>query len=187
MSDDAFAQSAGIYSISTLGNQQSPRTLPCRGATRGQTCEPDMAGKPADYRDVHIGGLIEERRLRAGISREALANPLDVSLSQLGKYLKGANRLSATDLDVVARVLGVPVGYFFEDMPGREPGLSDRPQALLEATSGWTGFAEAVVRAADTHLDEDRRRALGGLVRAVDRALSGQHSFGKANDFGRSD
>lgn len=149
-----------------------------------------MAGKPADYRDVHIGSLIEERRLRAGLSREALASPLDVSLSQLGKYLKGANRLSATDLDVVARVLGVPVGYFFESMPGRDagqPGLSDRPQARLEALEAWTGFAEAVARAADTHLDGDRRQALGSLVRAVDHALSGQQAFDKANGSGPSD
>lgn len=149
-----------------------------------------MAGKPADYRDVHIGGLIEERRLRAGLSREALAAPLEVSLSQLGKYLKGANRLSATDLDILARVLGVPVGYFFESMPGRETaqtGLSDRPQARLEALEGWTCFAEAVARAADAHLDEDRRQALGSLVRAVDHALSGQKTFDKANDSGAPD
>lgn len=149
-----------------------------------------MAGKPADHRDVHIGSLIEERRLRAGLSREALASPLDVSLSQLGKYLKGANRLSATDLDVVARVLDVPVGYFFETMPGRDPpqpGLSDRPQARLEAVEAWTGFAQAVARAADAHLDGDRRQALGSLVRAVDHALSGQQTFDKANDFDASD
>ncbi|BAQ49137.1 helix-turn-helix domain-containing protein [Methylobacterium aquaticum] len=149
-----------------------------------------MAGKPADLRDVHIGSLIEERRLRAGLSREALANPLDVSLSQLGKYLKGANRLSATDLDVVARVLGVPVGFFFEGMPGRDqlsPGLSDRPQARLETQAGWTDFAEAVARAADTHLDEERRQSLGSLVRAIDHALSGQHLFDKPDAFGPSD
>ncbi|TGD96972.1 helix-turn-helix domain-containing protein [Methylobacterium nonmethylotrophicum] len=149
-----------------------------------------MAGKPADHRDVHIGSLIEERRLRAGLSREALAVPLDVSLSQLGKYLKGANRLSATDLDTLARVLGVPVGFFFEAMPGREPlapGLSDRPQAHLEAGAGWTGFADAVARAADTHLDEDRRRTLGSIVRAVDRALARQQAFDKENDSGSSD
>lgn len=149
-----------------------------------------MAGKPADQRDVHIGGLIEARRLRAGLSREALAGPLEVSLSQLGKYLKGANRLSATDLDTLARVLGVPVGFFFEGMPGRDaqaPGLSDRPQARLEVQAGWTGFAEAVALAAEAHLDPDRRQALGSLVRAVDHALAGQQAFDKANDFGPSD
>ncbi|KMO11265.1 helix-turn-helix domain-containing protein [Methylobacterium platani] len=149
-----------------------------------------MAGKPADHRDVHIGGLIEERRLRAGLSREALAAPLEVSLSQLGKYLKGANRLSATDLDVVARVLGVPVGFFFEGMPGREghpSGLSDRPQAPLEALAGWTGFAEAVALAAESHLDREHRQALGSLVRAVDRALSRQQTFDKENNSAPSD
>ncbi|TNC11635.1 helix-turn-helix transcriptional regulator [Methylobacterium terricola] len=149
-----------------------------------------MAGKPADHRDVHIGGVIEERRLRAGLSREALAGPLEVSLSQLGKYLKGANRLSATDLDTLARVLGVPVSFFFDGMPGRDssqPGLSDRPQAQLETLAGWTGFAEAVARAADAHLDQDRRQALSSLVRAVDHALSGQQAFDKANNSGPSD
>ncbi|WP_244496648.1 helix-turn-helix domain-containing protein [Methylobacterium indicum] len=190
MTDEPFDQNAGIYPIATVGNQQSRVAFHAAPRHAGRPASREMAGKPADHRDVHIGSLIEERRLRAGLSREALAAPLGVSLSQLGKYLKGANRLSATDLDVVARIIGVPVGFFFEDMPGRDlpsPGFGDRPQARLEIQAGWTDFAQAVARAADAHLDEERRQTLGSLVRAVDQALSGQQSFDKANDSGPSD
>ncbi|GJD48220.1 hypothetical protein OPKNFCMD_0936 [Methylobacterium crusticola] len=148
-----------------------------------------MAGKPADARDAHIGALIESRRVRVGLSRDSLAGALGVSVSQLGKYIKGLNRLSATDLDTAGRLLGVPVGYFFEGMPGREPpaaGLSDRPQAGIEGLSVWTGFAAAVAQAADTHLDGESRLVLGSIVRAVDRALAEPGSFDKENVSGSS-
>jgi transcriptional regulator with XRE-family HTH domain len=141
-----------------------------------------MAGKPADARDVHIGQRIEQLRLRAKLSRKDIAARLAVSISQFAKYEKGTNRMSATDLDAIGRLFGVPIGYFVEGLPGgeaAEPGFRDRPQAALAGEAPWTDFAGAVARAADTHLAQDDRQRLAAAVRAIDRALQVTGPFDK--------
>ena len=50
------------------------------------------------------------------------------------KYENGANRVSSSRLHQLARLLGVPISYFFDDMPpeisGRSPGLSEAAEPL---------------------------------------------------------
>ncbi|ACA19611.1 transcriptional regulator, XRE family [Methylobacterium sp. 4-46] len=148
-----------------------------------------MAGKPADARDAHIGQRIEQLRLKAKIPRDVVAGRLGISASQFGKYEKGANRMSAADLDAVGRLFDVPIGYFFEGMPrdeGTGPGLRERPQPPLAGAESWTGFAGAVARAADAHLLTDDRRRLAAVVRALDRALDTTAPFGIENNSGSS-
>jgi transcriptional regulator with XRE-family HTH domain len=50
-----------------------------------------------------------------GMSQEALGDALGVTFQQIQKYEKGHNRIGAGRLFQIARLLGVPVGYFFED------------------------------------------------------------------------
>ncbi|MEH3146154.1 MAG: helix-turn-helix transcriptional regulator [Methylobacterium frigidaeris] len=133
-----------------------------------------MAGKPADERDARIGQRIEQLRLNARISRETLAAHLGMSPSQLAKYLKGSNRLSATDLLAISHTFAVPISYFLDDLPRSEPlvtGFAETEQEPLGAAESWPGFAGAVARAAETHLDPVHRRDLAAVVRALDRAL----------------
>ncbi|WP_407519837.1 helix-turn-helix domain-containing protein [Methylobacterium oryzisoli] len=147
-----------------------------------------MAGKPADARDAHIGQCIERLRTLARMSRRSLAERLGLSASQLDKYEKGINRVSATDLDRIAQVFGVPIGHFFDDLPAegaRSPGFAERPQAPL-AEAAATRFARDVARAADTHLPPDDRQRLAVLVGALDRALNATASFDKENSSGSS-
>ncbi len=67
--------------------------------------------------DIHVGRRLRERRLVKGRSQEQLAARLGVSLAQYRRYENGSNRLAASRLHDVAAILGVPVVYFFEDMP----------------------------------------------------------------------
>jgi transcriptional regulator with XRE-family HTH domain len=57
-----------------------------------------------------------------GMSQEALGEKLGVTFQQIQKYEKGHNRIGAGRLYQVARTLGVPVGYFFENA-GQAPQL----------------------------------------------------------------
>ncbi len=43
--------------------------------------------------------------------------PLGVSFQQVQKYENGTNRISASRLFALTRVLDVPIEYFFDDMP----------------------------------------------------------------------
>src|SRR3982074_2922493 len=54
-------------------------------------------------------------RVSRGLSQGALASQLGLTLQQLQKYEKGSNRISASKLHDIARILGVEVASFFED------------------------------------------------------------------------
>jgi transcriptional regulator with XRE-family HTH domain len=54
------------------------------------------------------------RRLTAGLTQDKVAKQLGVTFQQLQKYEKGRNRISASRLQVLAGILGVPAGFFFE-------------------------------------------------------------------------
>ncbi len=67
--------------------------------------------------DVHVGARLRQRRTLMGMSQTNLGDVLGVSFQQVQKYENGANRISASRLFALSRVLDVPVEYFFDDMP----------------------------------------------------------------------
>jgi transcriptional regulator with XRE-family HTH domain len=78
--------------------------------------------------DKHVGSRMRTRRLLAGMSQEKLGDALGITFQQIQKYEKGTNRISASRLQQVSRVLGVPVEYFYEGGPqleGPQPGFAD--------------------------------------------------------------
>jgi transcriptional regulator with XRE-family HTH domain len=78
--------------------------------------------------DKHVGSRMRTRRLLAGMSQEKLGGALGITFQQIQKYEKGTNRISASRLQQVSRVLGVPVEYFYEGGPqleGPQPGFAD--------------------------------------------------------------
>lgn len=66
--------------------------------------------------DVHVGACIRTRRLLIGMNQETLAKALGLTFQQVQKYEGGANRVSASRLAEIAKVLGVPISYFFTDL-----------------------------------------------------------------------
>ena len=65
--------------------------------------------------DKHVGARVRTRRLLLGMSQGKLAEALDVTYQQVQKYEKGANRIGASGLQLLARVLKVPPAFFFEE------------------------------------------------------------------------
>jgi transcriptional regulator with XRE-family HTH domain len=59
-------------------------------------------------------------RLMLDISQVGLAGELGVTFQQVQKYEKGTNRISASRLLQIARILEVPVAFFFEGPYGPE-------------------------------------------------------------------
>lgn len=66
--------------------------------------------------DRLIGARIKFRRSLLGFSQEKMGEYLGVSLQQVQKYEKGANRISASKLQKISEMLEVPVSSFFEDV-----------------------------------------------------------------------
>ena len=77
--------------------------------------------------DRHVGSRVRLRRQLLNMSQEKLGEELGVTFQQVQKYERGANRIGAGRLWNLARVLDVPVSFFFE-------GASE--------TAGQSGFAD---------------------------------------------
>ena len=57
-----------------------------------------------------------------GMSQEKLGEHLGITFQQIQKYEKGANRVGASRLQEISRILNTPVAFFFEGAPGQESG-----------------------------------------------------------------
>ena len=74
--------------------------------------------------DIHVGSRIRLRRNMLGMSQEKLGENLGITFQQIQKYEKGTNRVGASRLQAIASIFGVPVGFFFEDLPGQDSAVS---------------------------------------------------------------
>lgn len=67
--------------------------------------------------DIHVGSRVRMRRILVGMSQEKLGEEIGLTFQQIQKYEKGSNRISASRLYQISRILNVPVQYFFDDVP----------------------------------------------------------------------
>src|SRR5579863_7523643 len=73
--------------------------------------------------DKHVGARLRMRRVLVGMSQEKLGDALNITFQQIQKYEKGANRIGASRLQELARILQVPPSFFFDGAPsGQTPG-----------------------------------------------------------------
>jgi transcriptional regulator with XRE-family HTH domain len=87
-----------------------------------------------------------------GMSQEQLGSALGLTFQQVQKYERGSNRVGASRLHQLSRVLDVPPAFFFDDVdPVRAPAIPG-------------GFAEPPAEAFDS--DPLRRRETIELVEA---------------------
>ena len=71
--------------------------------------------------DQHVGGQLRLRRAQAGMTQTELGAKVGLSFQAVQKYETGENRISASRLYQLARILEVPMSYFFDglDQNGR--------------------------------------------------------------------
>jgi len=80
-------------------------------SSRGRT----PLGEPNPV-DVHVGNRIRLRRTLLGMSQERLASLLGLTFQQVQKYERGMNRVGASRLWDISKVLEAPISFFYEDM-----------------------------------------------------------------------
>lgn len=125
-----------------------------------QAVEAGKEGRPSPI-DVHVGARIRLRRTLLGMSQERLGEALGLTFQQVQKYERGVNRVGASRLFDLSRILDVPISFFFDDMP----------DSLTSSFGGQAGrrlpgFAEPQDGFADDTLN---RRETLELVRAYYR------------------
>lgn len=105
-------------------------------------------GKPGptpsvpDPVDVHVGDRLRLRRRILKMSQGKLGALLGVTFQQVQKYERGTNRIGASRLFDLARLLEVPVGYFYADMPAAVADRTPRPGCGLSdgKSDPWRGI-----------------------------------------------
>lgn len=80
--------------------------------------------------DLIIGKRVRMRRTILGLSQEALGDALGVTFQQIQKYERGVNRISASRLYGLAKVLAVTITFFFEDA-----GMDNSVSMLVAGTN----------------------------------------------------
>ncbi len=87
-----------------------------------------VPGKPNPV-DIHVGARVRLRRTLLGMSQEKLGNAVSLTFQQIQKYERGVNRIGSSRLFQFAKVLDVPVSFFFDEMTAdtaaRSGGLSE--------------------------------------------------------------
>lgn len=127
--------------------------------------------------DVHVGARVRSRRMAMGLTQDKLAKAVGITFQQIQKYEKGANRVGASRLQAIARILEMPVSYFFADASGQ---LSAK---LLEAQNMATArkapAPAETLKMIKTFMgmrDQDARRHLLGLAEVLARKSEGEQS-----------
>lgn len=104
--------------------------------------------------DRHVGGQLRLRRAQAGMTQTELGAKVGLSFQAVQKYETGENRISASRLYQLARILDVPMAYFFEGL--EETGRGEDAAATSELTrkeasmvlGAYYGIKDPRVRAA---------------------------------------
>jgi transcriptional regulator with XRE-family HTH domain len=60
---------------------------------------------------------MRQRRTLLGMSQSMLGTAVGLTFQQIQKYERGSNRIGSSRLYEFATVLGVPVSFFFDQMP----------------------------------------------------------------------
>ncbi len=70
-------------------------------------------------KEQRIGQRLKDIRESVNCSRQALADALECSVTQIYKYERGTNRIAVTTLLSIAEVLNISVWDFIEDENGQ--------------------------------------------------------------------
>jgi transcriptional regulator with XRE-family HTH domain len=128
--------------------------------------------------DVHVGARIRLRRTLLGMSQERLGEALGLTFQQVQKYERGVNRVGASRLFDLSRVLDVPISFFFDDMPDslansfggqagrRTTSMMDMPEGFADDTLNRRETLE-LVRAYYRITDPAIRKRVFDLIKSM--------------------
>src|SRR3954447_25528658 len=139
-------------------------SLPQRKSVKGTATQ-----KSPNPVDRHVGSRVRMRRMLIGMSQEKLGAALGITFQQIQKYEKGTNRIGASRLHQIARVLGVPIEFFYEGAPQIEgaTGMAESPSPAYVADFLSTAEGLDLMKAFMGIKERRIRRRLVDLVRVL--------------------
>ena len=131
--------------------------------------------------DVHVGARVRIRRTLLRMSQTALGEAIGLTFQQVQNYERGTNRVSASRLYDLARVLDVPITHFFDDLPAavaasspanKKRGRAKKPPSY-ESDLKATRETIQLVRAYNKIRDPEIRKHLFEMTKTLGARLSG--------------
>lgn len=121
--------------------------------------------------DVYAGSKLRLQRQLRNMSQTALADALGITFQQVQKYEKGKNRISASRLQTICKILGVQISFFFEDGDNQPTGATNgEPENSSIAPFLRSKDSVALNKHFIAIKDAGKRRAVLELVKALAEA-----------------
>ena len=124
-----------------------------------------MPKRSGEAIDRFIGARIKLRRSFRGLNLKDLGDALEVSTQQVQKYEAGDNRISAGQLYILARVLGVELAFFFDGWQDY-PEDGSRLRGAQESDVPFDAYGRSLNNEVSKIASDDARQALLQIARA---------------------
>lgn len=129
-----------------------------------QEISPSKKGKPHDV-DIHVGGRVRLRRSALGLSQDQLGAAVGLSFQQIQKYERGANRIGASRLYEMSKILHIPISYFFEGF--EDLGLAEAGDSSYQPDPVIKRETLELMRSYHQILDTKQRKKILKLVQGL--------------------
>ncbi len=120
--------------------------------------------------DRHLGARVRFARIEKKISQTTLGEQLGISFQQVQKYELGKDRISASQLMNIARVLDKDITFFFEDLNTEADESRGDPAEIVERrrkSRVSTGYDIKIIRLLHAIEDEQVKLRLYSLMEAI--------------------
>jgi transcriptional regulator with XRE-family HTH domain len=126
--------------------------------------------RAADDIDRYVGMRLTQRREELGMGQQRLADHIGISFQQVQKYERGANRVSASRLHSLARILSVSPGYFFEGTETTTSPTSPSESPSAVTLVGRNKDALLLLQAFDGIKSDKQKRKLVEMAQLLARS-----------------
>ncbi|MEL7543277.1 MAG: helix-turn-helix domain-containing protein [Pseudomonadota bacterium] len=127
--------------------------------------------------DKFVGEKVKHYRKRKKLTQTELGNELGLTFQQIQKYEKGSNRIGASRIFLLAKLLEVPVYKFFEGLElelnvANIPGMAE-PSSPYEESPTRLEERNELLTAFNSVSDEATRKRIIDLVKVIGQEVSG--------------
>lgn len=123
--------------------------------------------------DVYVGARLKIRRNELGLSQNKIGELTGVTFQQIQKYEKGSNRIGSSRLYEFAKILKVPVSYFFDQY---EAAYGDKGYLLSDSKTNFddkNSVSEkeviALIKNFSAIKDPDLRKSIINLAKTLSK------------------
>lgn len=119
--------------------------------------------------DSHVGERLRYLRVKARLSQQAVAKLLGLTFQQVQKYEKGTNRISASKLYQLSRILSCQVQDFFAGLQENNA----RPASIVASSRLDYEILNLLHGLTDARIKRQIRALLDAVIEAPTEALGG--------------